>query len=57
MVDILHVRAHAGNAGNERADKLAKLGSQLRHDIMVEKLSEGWMMRVKELYWRNRKES
>ena len=56
-LEILHVRGHKGNKGNERADKLAKLGSKLRHDIMIEKLSVGWMERAKELYWRNRKGS
>ena len=55
-LEILHVRAHAGNKGNERADELAKLGSKLRHDIMANKSSEDWMKRAKELYWRNRKE-
>ena len=55
-LEILHVRGHAGNKGNERADDLAKLGSKLRYDIMSNKLSEDWMKRVKELYWRNRRE-
>ena len=41
MIEILHVKGHAGNKGNERADKLAKLGSKLRHDIMVKELPEG----------------
>ena len=53
----MHVRGHAGNKGNERADELAKLGSKLRHEIMSGELSEGWMERAKELYWKNRNES
>ena len=53
---ILHVRGHVGNKGNEREDELVKLDSKLRYDIMSEKLSDDWMKRAKELYWRNRKE-
>ena len=45
-----------GNKDNERTDELEKLGSKLRHDIMSNKSSGDWMKRVKELYWRNRKE-
>ena len=26
VIEILHVKGHAGNKGNERADKLSKLG-------------------------------
>ena len=30
-VSIIHVRAHTGDDGNERADRLAKLGADLEH--------------------------
>ena len=45
-----------GNKGNERADELVKLGAKLRHDIMVGETSDNWVVRAKELYWRNRNE-
>ena len=56
VLTILHVRGHVGNKGNERADELAKLGAKLRHDIMVGETSDNWVVRAKELYWRNRNE-
>ena len=30
----MHVKAHDGSQGNERADKLAKEGAKLRFDLM-----------------------
>ena len=37
---ILHVRGHVVNKVNERDDELFKLGSKLRHDIMIGEMSE-----------------
>ena len=48
------MRAHEGNAGNERADKLAKLGAKLRFDVMVKDSPTNWNERAKNLYWENR---
>ena len=33
-VSVLHVKAHDGSHGNERADKLVKEGVKLRFDLM-----------------------
>ena len=38
-VEVMHVKAHDGDAGNERADKLAKLGSKLRFKLMQNQAS------------------
>ena len=48
------MRAHEGNADNERADKLAKLGAKLRFDVMVKDSPTNWNERAKNLYWENR---
>ena len=53
-VEVLHVRAHTGINGNERADKLAKLGAKLRFDVMVKDSPTNWNERTKNLYWENR---
>ena len=53
-VEVRHVRAHEGNADNERADKLTKLGTKLRFDVMVKDSSTNWNERAKNLYWENR---
>ena len=54
-VEVRHVRAHEGNAGNERADKLAKLGAKVRFDMMVKGSPTNWNERAKKLYWGNRR--
>ena len=53
-VEILHVKAHAGQRGNERADKLAKEGAKLRFDLMNKSQPEGWFQRALKCYWDNR---
>ena len=53
-VEVHHVRAHEGNAGNERADKLAKMGAKLRHEVMADQMPTNWAQRAKQLYWENR---
>ena len=54
-VEVLHVRAHEGNAGNERADKLAKMGAKLRHEVMADQMPTNWAQRAKQQYWENRR--
>ena len=39
---VTHVRAHVGVFGNERADKLAKKGVELRYKLIVVQTSVGW---------------
>ena len=40
--------------GNERADKLAGMGSRLRFDTMVRSKPRGWFRNMVEKYWSNR---
>ena len=51
----MHVKAHDGEKGNERADELAKEGSQLRFKLMELAAPEGWFQRALGEYWGNRK--
>ena len=52
-VVVRHVEAHKGDVGNERADVLVKMGSELRHKTMVEGEPVGWIEEVREKYWEN----
>ena len=54
-VEVHHVKAHNGEKGNERADKLAKEGSQLRFKLMELAAPWGWFQRALGEYWGNRK--
>ena len=51
---VLHVKAHAGTEGNERADKLVKKGDELRFKLMIEEAPGGWFKGALEQYWGNR---
>ena len=54
-VEVLHVKAHTGEVGNERADKLAKKGAELRFKLMGESAGDPtWFKRSLETYWGNR---
>ena len=53
-MEVVHVRAHAGNKGNEKADELAKKGAKLRAELMLNAGGEGWFKRTVERYWRVR---
>ena len=54
-LEVSHVRAHAGNEGNEKADELAKKGADIRTKLMLEEGGEGWFKRTVERYWGNRR--
>ena len=47
---FMHVRAHAGTKGNERADALVKRGSKLRFDLMELETPDGWFTASLERY-------
>ena len=51
-VEILHVKAHSGINGNERADSLAGQGAKLRFKLMD---SQGWFQFAVKRYWSNRR--
>ena len=40
-MEIIHVKAHSGLKGNERADKLAAEGVKLRFELMKDSTPEG----------------
>ena len=50
-VEVIHVRAHADNKGNEKADELAKKGAKLRAELMLNAGGEGWLARTVKRYW------
>ena len=52
---VKHVRAHAGEHGNERADVLVKEGAKLRFDLMQLVTPDGWFKEALARYWGNRK--
>ena len=55
-VAVMHVKAHDGSQGNERADKLAKEGAKLRFDLMeLAAPHNTWFHQALALYWSNRK--
>lgn len=54
-VEMMHVRAHTGTKGNERADALAKRGAKLRFDLMQAETPDGWFKSALERYWQNRR--
>ena len=54
-VEILHVKAHAGTDGNERADELAKSGAKLRFELMEKAAPTDWFQDSLYRYWGNRK--
>ena len=54
VVEFVHVKAHSGIRGNERADELAARGSRLRHDLMVKSQPAGWFRGMVERYYQNR---
>ena len=52
----MHVKAHNGSHGNERADALAKEGAKLRFDLMdLAAPHNTWFHEALALYWSNRK--
>ena len=52
---VRHVETHKGDVGNERADVLEKMGSELRHKTMVEGEPVGLIEEAREKYWENRR--
>ena len=51
MYDI-HVRAHADNKGNEKADELTKKETKLRDELMLNAGGgEGWLVGTVKRYW------
>ena len=54
ILEWVHVKAHSGIKGNERADELAAKGSRLRHNLMVQSQPAGWFRGMVERYYGNR---
>ena len=55
-VAVMHVKAHNGSHGNERADALVKEGAKLRFDLMdLAAPHNTWFHEALALYWSNRK--
>ena len=53
-----YVKAHNGEEGNERADRLTKLGSDLRRKLSVRQGPDyDWIGEAMGDYWSNRKPS
>ena len=50
-MEVIHVGAHAGNKGNEKADELVKKGAKIRDELMLNEGGEGWLARTVKRYW------
>ena len=51
---IRYVKAHNGQAGNERADELAKRGATLRRNLLEREWGEMGIGEAMGDYWANR---
>ena len=54
QVQVMHVKAHAGTHGNERADSLAKEGAELRFKLVELAMPNEWFQSTLNKYWTNR---
>ena len=52
-LEIMHVKAHSGIAGNESADRLETRGVKLLCDTMVNSQPRGWFRNMVETHWSN----